>query len=204
VRGLRVTDSETLDIVVAVLARLINKDLVASINALGGHAVGISGADAGLLCCRLRDPELGYVGDIESVNADFLNDLVASGLIPIIAPVGVLIEGGRLGKQLVNINADTAAGEIAAAIGAHALVFLTDVPGILDGSKQRIEHLSHERAAALKAEGVIDGGMIPKVDACLRANAAGVPAGIIDGREPHNLLAVTRGEGIGTLVGANR
>ncbi len=201
VRGLRATDSETLDIVVAVLAGLINKDLVASLNALGGRAIGISGADASLLRCRLNDPDLGFVGEVESVNTDFLNELLANDRIPVIAPIGVLIEGDQTSKQLVNINADTAAGEIAAALGAHALVFLTDVPGILGATKQRIEHLSRDQAGVLKAEGVIAGGMIPKVEACLRANSAGVLASIIDGREPHNLLAIAKGDGIGTLVG---
>jgi acetylglutamate kinase len=121
--------------------------------------------------------------------------------MPIVAPIGVLMENGNPTKQLLNINADSAAGEIAAALSAHALVFLTDVPGILDATKQRIEHLSSDDAATLMADGVIEGGMIPKVEACLRANSVGVPATIIDGREPHNLLAAANGEGIGTLVG---
>lgn len=198
VRGLRATDAEALQVVVAVLAGLINKELVAALGALGGRAVGLCGADGGLIRARRHDPELGYVGQVEAVETALLQQLLAAGYLPVVAPVGALWEGGEARNQLLNINADTVAGDIAVALAARSLVFLTDVPGVRDGQGEIVHHLSTEGAVALMADGTIAGGMIPKVEACLRASGNGASAAIVDGREPHTLLAALRDEPVGT------
>ena len=199
VGGLRVTDGEALPVVVAVLAGLVNKDLVAGINAQGGRAVGLSGADGGMIRARRR-PELGFVGDIEGVNAELLRSLLEGGYMPVVAPVGINSGGEALPSQLLNINADTVAGEIALALAADFLVFLTDVPGITDAQGQVVERLSAEEARALTDAGTIKGGMLPKVDACLRA-ASRTTALIVDGRWAHALQAALEGQVAGTRVG---
>ena len=202
VRGLRVTDAASLRVVVAVLAGLINKELVVALNALGGRAIGLSGADGGLIRVSVLDPELGFVGQIERVDGDMLMGLLDEGYLPVIAPLGLLWQDERPRDQIMNINADTVAGEVALALGARWLVFLTDVPGIAGRDGRSLARLSPEEAAALVEEGVVSGGMIPKVEACLQAATGGTRTAIIDGRQPHALLAaLERGELAGTIIG---
>ncbi len=199
-RGLRVTDEGTLEVVVAVLAGLINKQLVAALQARGARACGLSGADGGMLRCRIADEKLGLVGDIVEVDASAVESLLAAGVIPVIAPIGVQWEDGR-GGQLLNVNADTSAGAIAAALKARWLVFLTDVAGVRGDSGATLPRLGPEDAERMIGSGVIEGGMIPKVEACLRAGANGTASVIVDGRVEHKLLQVLEGQATGTLVG---
>jgi acetylglutamate kinase len=203
VRGLRATDAESLRVVVAVLAGLINKELVAAISALGGQAIGLSGADGGLIRVRQLDPELGYVGQIERVDRDMLVRLFEAGYLPVVAPLGILWENQKLQNQILNINADTVAGEMAFALAARWLVFLTDVAGVSGGDGGPLAQLSCREAAALIDQGTVSGGMIPKVEACLRACGGGTRTAIIDGRQPHALLgAVQQARFLGTTIGA--
>jgi len=203
VRGLRVTDAESLRVVLAVLAGLINKELVAAISALGGQAIGLSGADGGFIRVRQLDPELGYVGKIERVDSDMLLRLLDVGYLPVVAPLGLLWQDQRLQNQILNINADTVAGEVAFALAAQWLVFLTDVAGVSGSDGGSLAHLSWQKATALIDQGTVSGGMIPKVEACLRACEVGTRTAVIDGRQPHALLAaVQRGEFAGTTIGA--
>jgi len=203
VRGLRATDAESLRVVVAVLAGLINKELVAAINALGGKAIGLSGADGALIRVRQLDPELGYVGQIEQVDSEMLVSLLDAGYLPVVAPLGILWENQMLQNQILNINADTVAGEIASALAARWLLFLTDVAGISGSDGSSLARLSGREAAALIEQGTVSGGMIPKVEACLRVSESGTRTAIIDGRQPHALLAaVQRGQFLGTTIDA--
>jgi len=201
IRGERVTDRATLDVAVSVLAGLVNKEIVAVINSLGGQAVGISGADGALIQSRVKDVELGYVGKIVKVDLSLLEALLQSGYIPVIAPLG-LLTGDKSDKepQILNINADVIAGEIAAAIGAEKLVFLTDVVGICDRQGKLLPQLSPGEAEALVVSGVASGGMIPKINACLRALSNTSTACIIDGRQPHALLGKVEGGSGGTII----
>jgi len=199
VRGLRVTDAESLRVVVAVLAGLVNKELVCAIQALGGRAVGLSGADGCLIEARVRDPELGFVGEIVRVNLEPLQAILGAGYIPILAPLGV--ERGKAGTcQPLNINADTVAGEVAKALGAEKLIFLTDVAGVCDTSGKLISRLSAPEARSLIASGVISGGMIPKVEACLSALSVAPSTQIVDGRMSHALITALRGKDNGTII----
>lgn len=199
-KGLRVTDAPSLDVVVAVLGGLVNKQLVASLEVLGCRAIGLTGADGGMLRCRIADPALGFVGEIEHVDAAIISSIVESGTVPVLAPIGLLYEGDRTTGQLLNINADTAAGAIASALGAEWLVFMTDVPGVkVDG--RVLDTLAGQDALKLMESGVIEGGMIPKVGACLKAADAGSRAVIVDGRQEHALLALLDGATAGTVVG---
>lgn len=203
VRGLRATDAESLRVVVAVLAGLINKELVAAINALGGQAIGLSGVDGSLIRVRQLDPELGYVGQIERVDSDMLVRLFDAGYLPVVAPLGLLWQDQRLQSQILNINADTVAGEVALALAARWLVFLTDVAGVSGSDGGSLAHLSCQEVTALVDEGTVSGGMIPKVEACLRACEGDTRTAIIDGRQPHALLAaVQQGRFLGTTIGA--
>ncbi len=201
VRGLRVTDAPSLDIVVAVLTGLINKNLVASMVELGARSIGISGADDGMLRADIRDPELGLVGNVVDVNTDPIKAVLDSGCIPIIAPVGVKMGEDGASPTLLNINADTAAGEIAAALGASRLVFLTDVQGVLDTTRRLIPRLTERQARGLISSNVAAGGMIPKLEACLTALHSGGVSHIIDGREPSALIDVVSGATLGTRIG---
>ena len=202
VRGLRVTDEPSIDIVVAVLTGLINKNLVASMVELGARTIGISGADDGMLRASIRDPELGLVGDIVDVNTDPIKAVLESGCIPLIAPVGVKVaQKGQGTPTLLNINADTAAGEIAAALGASRLVFLTDVQGVLDTTRRLIPRLTERQAKGLISSNVAAGGMIPKLEACLTALNSGGVSHIIDGRKPSALIDVVSGATLGTRIG---
>ena len=200
VNGLRVTDSQSLDIVVAVLTGVINKSLVASINSLGGRAIGISGADGNMISAEIADPELGYVGKINSVDTAPIEAILEGGYIPVIAPVGIHSGSGHQGK-LLNINADTVAGYVSSSINANRMVFLTDVEGVLDSSKRLISRMTKRQADSLVASHVIDGGMIPKMEACIEALLGGAISQIIDGRAPGALKDVISGHNLGTRIG---
>ena len=201
VRGERVTDRASLDIVVAVLAGLVNKELVAAINSLGGKAVGLSGVDGALIEGKIREPEMGYIGDVTKVNTGILNTLLDAGFVPVVSSIGFnAFENQTETTKLLNINGDTVAGEITAAIGAERLIFLTDVAGILDRSGKLLAQLSPVEAEALVTSGVASGGMIPKIKSCLRAVSDGRTACVIDGRKPHALLNEIEGRGEGTRI----
>ena len=202
--GLRVTDAATVEVVEMVLAGTINKQIVAAINAAGGHAVGISGKDDNLLQAKRAEMvkdgkpvDLGLVGEPSTVNPRIISCLEQAGIIPVISPVGFGPDG-----QTYNINADTAAGAIAAAVGAVRLVMLTDVAGVLDKSGKLVADLTASQVRALTADGTISGGMIPKLETCLMAVESGVEAAVIlDGRVPHSmLLEIFTPAGQGTLV----
>lgn len=198
IRGLRVTDETTLEMVVAVLAGVVNKSIVGEINAGGGNAVGISGADAKLIEARIADPELGLVGEVTRVGPDVIITLLDKGYMPVIAPLGYNLSDGHKWAML-NINADTAASEIACALKAKHLIFTSDVPGIMDGAGKVIPEVDRALAGKLIADGVASKGMIPKIEACLKAAAAGAAAHIIDGRHPKALLDCLDSKPIGTI-----
>jgi acetylglutamate kinase len=205
VNGLRVTDGPSLEIVVAVLTGLINKELVSTLHNLGGRAIGISGIDGGLLEARIADPELGFVGEVDRVNSEPLDIILASGYIPMIAPLAIHRQDGsaHAGEPL-NINGDTVAGELAYALGAERLIFLTDVEGVMDGSGRVISRLDGRRANLLFQSGVVRGGMIPKLEACLKALQRSPVADIVDGRRPGALLDCVKGRGTGTTIVGDR
>lgn len=202
--GLRITDEETVKVVEMVLAGSLNKEIVTLVSRAGGNPIGICGKDGNLLHARKLMGEdgadLGFVGEITGVHFKIISVLCDAGLIPIIAPIATDPQGNTW-----NVNADTAAGEIAAAIQAEKLVFLTDTPGILRDPKDHtslIHQLNYLEIEDLIEKGVIAGGMIPKVDACLKALDYGVAkTHIIDGRVPHSLLLeIFTDSGLGTLV----
>ena len=202
VRGLRVTDAASLDIVVAVLTGLVNKSLVASIMALGGRAIGVSGADAGILRAEVLDPELGFVGRVVEVNLAPIRALLEKDWIPVIAPVALETpDRAGSGGSLLNVNADTAAGEIAAALKAKRLVFLTDVEGVLDSSRRLISRLTERQASGLVGSNIVAGGMVPKLEACLTALEQVDETHIVDGRKPNALADNIGGKASGTRVG---
>jgi len=205
VKGLRVTDEETMDVVEMVLVAKVNKDVVSRINLHGGKAVGISGRDGGLIQAKKARParlgdideDLGLVGDVEHIDPDLIASLEARGFIPVVAPVGA-----GPGGQPYNINADTAAGALSAALNAEKFILLTDVPGVKGPDDVLISTLSEDAAEQLIRDGVASGGMIPKIRCCLNALRGGVPkAHIVDGRAPHALLLeMLTDEGIGTEI----
>ncbi len=202
VRGMRVTDQPTLDIVVAVLTGLVNKQIVASTLALGGKAIGLSGVDGGILQARTLDPALGYVGNIAAVNPTPVQQMLSMGWIPIIAPVATgCIGGGGDAEPLFNINGDVAAGELAIALEAERLIYLTDVEGVMDAYERTIPRLLPEQAQALIGSGIAAGGMIPKLEACLNALPKVGSTQILDGRRPHALMECLDGVGNGTRIG---
>jgi len=212
VGGLRVTDRETMEIAEMVLVGKINKEIVAHINRIGGRAVGLSGHDDGLFEAtkkyrRIRTSEgaeeladIGFVGDISKVNPEIVTAIIERGCIPVVSPVAVGAEG-----ESYNINADHAAGRLAAALGSDKLIILTDVEGIMldrNDPGSLISSIHADEIARLIEKGVIDGGMIPKVECCLDALAGGVKTThILDGRAPHSiLLEIFTDKGIGTMV----
>ena len=200
VEGLRVTDKETAEIVQMVLAGKINKQLVNLLGEFGGNAVGISGIDGHLIEAKVKDERLGYVGEITSVNVQPILDLIEKEYIPVVSTVGCDKEG-----NVYNINADTAASYIAGAMKAERLITMTDIPGILrdvNDPDSLIKKVTTEEARQLFDEGVISGGMIPKVECCIEAIEKGVRrVTILDGRVPHALLLeLLTDEGAGTLV----
>ena len=211
--GLRVTDKPTVEVVEMVLAGLINKDIVSTINGQGGKAVGICGKDANLMIAKkiteMPDPEsnlmqavdIGFVGDPAEVNPHIVDVISQSDLIPVIAPVAVSREG-----ETLNVNADTFASALAARMKAKRLLLLTDVEGVLDKQGKLIEELTIEEARALIRNGAISGGMIPKIEGCIEVVEAGVEAVvIINGKVPHSvLLELLTDHGAGTLVGSRK
>jgi acetylglutamate kinase len=201
VRGERVTDRPTLEVATAVLAGLVNKEITAAINVRGGKACGISGVDGAVIESAVKNKDMGYVGTVVRVNAGLLETLVRDGFIPVVSPVS-LYAVDRPGDApfIVNVNGDPVAGDIAAALQADRLIFLTDVAGITDASGRVLSRLAAGEAETLIASGVIAGGMIPKVNACLKALNAGAATRIIDGRKPHALLNEVEGGGDGTEI----
>ena len=196
VRGLRVTDTATLEVVRMTLAGKVNGELVRLIGELGGRAVGLTGVDGGLLRVRQLDPELGYVGAVESVDPGPIVALSAAGFIPVIAPLGLSADGAVL-----NINGDDAAADLACGLGATKLLYLSDVPGILDRDGQLLSVLTDEQTRALIADGVIRGGMIPKAEAALRALETANRVHIVNGHEPHVLIReLLTHQGAGTMI----
>ena len=198
--GLRVTDSETVDIARMVLIGQVNPQIVAAMNVHGTYAVGVSGEDAGLIRAAARDPELGFVGDVAGVNPAILERLLDDEFIPVVATIGTDEHG-----QAYNINADTVAGAIAEALDAEKLVYLTDIEGLrrkVDDPSSLIRQTSPDELDALMADGTIAGGMIPKVESCVHAVRNGVRrAHVLDGRIPHVLLLeLFTDAGIGTMI----
>lgn len=208
--GLRVTDAQTIEVVEMVLAGAINKQIVTALNNAGGAAVGLSGKDGNLLVAqktktRKKDPSsnvekavnLGFVGTPKHINTQVLDTMLASDIIPVIAPIATSAKG-----QTLNVNADTAAGALAAALSAERLLMLTDVTGVLDKKGKLIERLSLRQASALVKNGTAKGGMIPKLETAIKAVKDGVGAtAILDGRVPHAILLELFTElGAGTLV----
>ncbi|MFM9828358.1 MAG: acetylglutamate kinase [Sphingomonas sp.] len=210
VDGLRVTDAQTAQVAEMVLSGAINKEIVAWIGQAGGRAIGISGKDAGFVRAEkvartTRDPDsniervvdLGFVGEPAHIDRRVLDTISAAGMIPVVAPIGIGSDG-----QTYNINADTMAGAIAAAMGASRLFLLTDVAGVLDADKRLLTDLTPASIADLRANGTITGGMIPKLETCVAAVSGGVDAAVVlDGRVPHAmLLEIFTRQGAGTLV----
>ncbi len=200
VNGERVTDKPTLDVAIAVLAGLINKEIVTTINKLGGSAVGISGADGGLIQSEIKNPDLGYVGAVIKVNPAPLDALLKTGFIPVVATICANANLNVGVPAILNVNADLVAGDIAKAIEAERLVFLTDVDGVHDKNGNLISKLSTEEAKSIISSGTASGGMIPKINACLIAASGKATTYIIDGREPHALLQHMNGKIIGTVI----
>ena len=198
--GERVTDKQTLNVAIAVLAGLVNKEIVTAINSLGGKAVGISGTDGGLIQCEIKNRELGYVGAVTKVDTAPLTALLQSGFIPVVATVCTNASPNPSDPQILNVNADLVAGDIAKALKAEWLVFLTDVDGVHDVQGKVIPYLSPEKAESLVASGVAAGGMIPKIRACLTAVSRQASTCIIDGRQPHALSTNIGGTTSGTVI----
>ena len=199
--GLRVTDSASLEIVVAVLTGVINKNIVASINAKGGRAVGLSGVDGEMVQGHVSDPKLGYVGDVDTIDSSIINSTIDSGFIPVISPVGYNSAPTDNENFLLNINADTVAGHIAYAMKAARMVFMTDVPGVMDSSSRVISRITKRQADSLVRSNIISGGMLPKIQACLLATESGAITQIIDGREPGALKRSLTDKANGTRIG---
>jgi acetylglutamate kinase len=198
--GLRVTDADTLDVARMVLVGKVNRDIVGAINTHGPLAVGLSGEDGGLITSVARNPELGFVGDVESVNPSILHRLLAEELIPVVSTIGGSADG-----QAYNINADTVAGALAVALEAEKVIYLTDVPGLLADVSDPGSLVRTATAAELRAKvsaGDLSGGMIPKIDAAVTAVERGVPsAHLVDGRVEHVvLLELFSDEGVGTMI----
>ncbi len=208
--GLRVTDAQTIEVVEMVLAGAINKQIVTALNNAGGTAVGLSGKDGNLLVARKtkttaksrrsnveKAVNLGFVGTPQKINTQVLDTMLASNIIPVIAPIATSLKG-----QTLNVNADTAAGALASALAAERLLMLTDVAGVLDKKNQLVERLSVRQAASLIKNGTAKGGMIPKLETAVKAVKDGVgAAAILDGRVPHAvLLELFTALGAGTLV----
>ena len=200
VNGLRVTDEATMQVVQMVLNGNVNPQIVSAINVHGNVAVGLSGEDGRTLQVTARDASLGFVGDIEKVRTHVIDGLLADGLVPVLSTVGVDING-----QPYNINADTAAGAIAEALGAEKIVYLTDIAGLrkdIDDANSLIQRITVDELSALIADETISGGMIPKVESCMQAVRGGVKsAHILDGRIAHVLLLeLFTDQGVGTMI----
>ncbi|WP_413872536.1 acetylglutamate kinase [Albidovulum sp.] len=198
VRGKRVTDKATVEVVEMVLTGLVNKRIVQAIMDEGGRAVGLSGKDDDLMVCEADDPELGFVGKPVEMNVQVLRDLFAAGIIPVVAPVAT----GMNANETFNVNGDTAAGALAAALKADRLLLLTDVSGVKNQDGEVVTQLSPEEVRAMIADGTISGGMIPKVETALAAVEGGVRAAVIlDGRQPNAcLLELFTDHGAGSII----
>jgi acetylglutamate kinase len=198
--GLRVTDDETLDVARMVLVGKVGRNIVGQINRFGAYAVGMSGEDGGLIRAKVRDPKLGYVGDIVSVSPGMVERLLGEDMIPVVSSIGVATDG-----QALNINADTVAGALGGALGAEKVVFLTDVPGLMSDVDDPTSLVARASITDLEsgiADGRISGGMVPKVLSCIEAVRAGAAnAHLLDGRVPHVLLLeLFTDAGIGTMI----
>jgi len=196
VNGLRVTDRETLDVATMVLAGKINTDIVALLENGGVPTVGLSGVDGGLLLAKQKDPALGFVGEMVGVNAKVVQD-VMEDFVPVIATIATDEHG-----QTFNVNADQAAAELAVGLGADKLVFISDVPGLIDGEGELLSELGAQDAMDLISTGAVDGGMVPKLESCVRALKEGVSrVHMIDGRVEHSLvLELFTPEGVGSMI----
>ncbi len=197
VNGKRVTDKATMDVVEMVLSGMVNKRIVQAINAQGGKGIGLSGKDANLITCEMTDPALGFVGTPSKVNDEMLRNLFEKEFIPVIAPIGAGLEG-----ETFNINGDTAAGAVAAALKADRLLLLTDVAGVKNAEGVVVTELTAADVETMTAEGVIAGGMIPKTETALNAVRGGVRAcTIVDGRVPNAvLLELFTDHGAGSMI----
>jgi acetylglutamate kinase len=195
VEGLRATSAEALDVVIAVLRGVVNARLVAELARRGARAVGVSGLDAGTLHAERYDERLGYVGRVTRVDPTYLEALLAAGTVPVIAPIAL-----EPPAQPLNVNADSAAGEIARALHAERLIFLTDVDGVLDARGELVPVLDTERVGELREAGVLSGGMLPKVDASLRAAEGGAIASIANGRVSNTVRTIVSGSDAGTRL----
>jgi len=197
VGGLRVTDSATMEVAEMVLCGSINKQIASSITLAGGHAVGLSGKDDQMVTASQKNPELGQVGEPGAVRTDLLEKLLDGGVVPVVAPIAVGADGASY-----NVNADTMAGAIASALGARCLLLLTDVAGVLDADGALLPTLTLKDVARLTEEGVVSGGMIPKLETATGAASGGVGSAVVmDGRVPHCSLVHFFGEGgVGTAV----
>jgi acetylglutamate kinase len=200
-RGERITDLPSLEVATAILAGLVNKELTSAINIKGGKAVGISGVDGLLIESKIKDKEMGYVGAVEKVNPAVLEALLKAGFVPIVSPISLLsIDRAADNPVVINVNGDPIAGEIAVALKAKQLIFLTDVDGIKDNSGKIISNITKAEAEGMVNSGVISGGMIPKINACLRALNAGAVTRIINGKKPHALLGEIKSGDGGTTI----
>ena len=200
VRGLRVTDRVTLDVAVAVLTGLVNSNLVAEITTSGAPAVGVSGVSAGMFRAVIANQELGYVGKVIETDARPARAILDSGLVPVVSPAALNINAESQDDHILNINADTAAGQLALALRAKSLVFQTDVEGVLDMRGRVIPHMIRRQAVELIESGVAGGGMIPKLEACVSALDTVNSAHIIDGRVAGELIRCGDGEPVGTRI----
>ena len=189
VDGRRVTDKETLNIVISVLAGKVNTEMVNQINIMGGKAIGLSGVDDGLITAKLYDPTLGFVGEVDKVKSKSIFELVKLGYIPVIAPL-CLNTKPKSDDQILNVNADSVAGEVARSINCSKLIFVTDVPGVMDLSKRVMPKLVSKQVKKLVKTSYVSGGMIPKLEACLHSLAKIQEAHIIDGRKEGALFSV--------------
>jgi acetylglutamate kinase len=195
VDGLRSTNEAALDVVVGVLRGVVNARLVGEIVALGGRAIGLCGVDGACVTAERYDERLGYVGRVTGVDGPFLRSLLEAGVIPVMAPIGI-----EAPAQPLNINADTVAGEVARAVRAEQLIFLTDVDGLLDRSGRLLDEVDASAASTMRVEGVLSGGMIPKIDACFRAAEVGVQAFIANGTTQGSVRRIVSGEAFGTRI----
>ena len=190
VHGVRATDEAALDVVVAVLAGVVNKHLVVELESRGARAIGLSGADGGLLRAQRYDADLGFVGKVAHVDPAPLLNIIESGAIAVMAPIAVEGDAESESAQLLNVNADTAAGEVAAALAAERLIYLTDVAGVLDEAGSLLAKLNTSEAERLLEGETISGGMIPKLESAVQAASAGVVTLVADGREKGILRAL--------------
>lgn len=200
VDGVRVTDERSLEMVAAVLGGLVNTELVAAINSLGGKAVGMTGVDGNLIESKIENPELGIVGRILRVNPEAVLALLKAGLVPVIAPPAAKSSEETASVPYINVNGDDIVGELALALNVETLIFLTDVEGIRDSEGNLMEELSVHEVESLMDSGIISGGMIPKARAALAVLKTAHRVQIVDGRRPHALLNAVEDKGVGTNI----